>query len=191
MDVNLIRNDEKIIEVLFKDRYNEPFNEYNPYYYVVPDNFPVPEYRIIVVAPNIVIKTDDGQDDNFKLQFAKVTRIIRRTRELGNGLFEPNEEWKMYAEKAKRPSYYANINLDNYFSNIEKEKRKKELEKQLDEATKKIEKIVKYKELANLNPEYKELYEEYLKTIQIDKTQQPLLESTAQQVTDNGEVTNP
>ena len=57
--------------------------------------------------------------------------------------------------------YIQPINLVDYFSEIDKKKRKEELKQKMEEKFKEIDKEQKYAYYSELNDEFKELYSEY------------------------------
>lgn len=87
---------------------------------------------------------------------------------VGQGVFLARvvEEIKDYDKEVIKEIKYRflqKIDLQNYFDRLEKEEKKKELEKEMQEKFAEIDKMNKYKLYANMDEEFRALYEEYMR----------------------------
>lgn len=151
-----IKDNEKVLEVFYKNNYGG-FDDSNPYYYIVDKDFEIPEHRIIALSPK-------PTDLEFNLCWVLVNQEIVPTQEITEESFLlTNTETDSRLKAAKYPFYYARIDLSSYFEVLTKRKRKQDIEKQLNAAVKNFEKVAKFKAAAELEPELKPLVDEYIK----------------------------
>ena len=69
----------------------------------------------------------------------------------------------------KKPWYISNIDLTSFFKAVKEQERILKLEKDLNRAVANIDTYLKYQKLAEINPEFKEMVDEYNKLIASDK----------------------
>lgn len=152
-----IKEGKRILEVCFQKHYTEGkgFDSYNKYYYVTTN----PDIKIgdvVMIESNYKRKSDD--DDEFGLQFCKVTDIMDPYTNIADRV----EQRLNKANKAVYPYALLTIDLSEYFKQKEEERRIKDIKREMNEAVKELDEMYKYKQLAELNPRFKGLYEELI-----------------------------
>lgn len=164
-----LKDNEKVLEVYYKNNFGG-FDIGNPYYYIVDKDFEIPSYKIIALAPK------PRDDEEFNLNFVYVNQEIIPTQEITEDSFVLTDtETDERLRRAKKPFYVARVDLTEFFNTMNQLKRKSELEKAMNSAAKKFEKVAKYRAMAELDPSIKAMYEEYMSII--SKENQTLLDS--------------
>lgn len=155
--MNYLKSDEKILEICYRPRYDTPFKEGNPYYYIVNDSFEASENDLVIIEPNI------SNEDRCNLQLGLVLSVLKPEKQIDDKTYLMNDSAYDYQIKnARRPSYIASLDLTDYFEAKKRMIRRVELEKTMNEAAKRLEKAAKYKALADLDPSLKAMYDEYI-----------------------------
>ena len=153
-----IGDNEKILGVVYQ---NNSWSKRNVYYYIVEREFKVPEHGIIVLQPNIYQENFSGNmPDDFKLQWVFVVEEIDPSINDGAFVIDTSK-----INDAKRPFFYATVDLTRYFDSVKKISRKFELEKVMNKAARKVEKLAKYKAVAELDPSLKDIFDEYVNIV--------------------------
>lgn len=153
----LLKENDVVIEVVRRNENKRGWNYADRYYFLIDNsknNLKTNDIVLIDTSYN-GRKMSSDITDSFGLHFCKVTLVITDKTEM----YDYINNHSIYT-----PFILTSVNLDSYFAEIKKIDRKKEIENTLRKATSKIEEISKFKMLAELNPAYKDLYEEYLKT---------------------------
>lgn len=147
----------KILKVCYKQSYQDSYKINKPYYYRVDDDFKTQVGSLVLVEPKLILPESD-----INLQLALVLEIIDLEISNENGVTIMNLETQELMQKSRVPNYIASLDLTEYFERKKKEKRKAELEDILNNASMNLEKITMFKALSELNPEYKNLFDEYM-----------------------------
>ena len=148
----------KILEICFKESLYDSFDENTSTLFKVSDNFNVCENDLVLVEPKY--KKDICMSLGLVLSVSTIDDI------------EDSIQYTNLSSKSIQPIipfFISVLDLTQYKEQRAKLQKKNLLEKKLDEATKNLEKVAKYKALADLNPEYKALYDEYIGMITDDK----------------------
>ena len=147
----------RVLEVRYAKHFTEGRGWNNKKFYYFSNNQNIKKGEVICIEPNIASGEDNELE--FGLQFAKVTNII----EVYNG----TEECAVLTvddriDKAKYVETIIQIDLKDYFDNKAKKVEMNNLKKELDTAVTQIDEFLKYKQLAELNPKYKEIFDRYI-----------------------------
>ena len=145
----------KILSVFIRENFNSTYDSGESYKFRVSDSFEVKVGDVVIIDPKYREKI------NLSLGVVDFIEQVDDDSIINNRVYGDND--KIYT-----PFFISTLALDEYVKVREKVARKNQLEKQLSEATKKLEKAAKYKALADLNPEWKPLYEEYVSLVTED-----------------------
>ena len=146
---------EKVIEVYYANQYKEGgFNSCESYYYItnIKD----------VKAGDIVLIHPFGNGravDKFNLQFALVSEVINPGSMLNDNVYVENNDERL--RRATYPKCILTIDLSKYLEMLENEKELKSIEKEMKAAANKLDDFLKFKQLAELDPSFKALFERY------------------------------
>lgn len=153
----MLKENEKIIKVCFQNSNLDGFDKYKTRLYIVDTKLDTDKNSIILIQPILFYdKKDEG------LTLAKVLKVY----EDEDTFFKDYEENQL--DDIKKPFFVCNLNLEPYYKSVKECTRKIELEKQMKKAASKLEDIAKYKALADIDPTFKPLYEEYLSICQTE-----------------------
>lgn len=168
----MLKENEAVIKVIKRKEAGPGFDNSKEYFFYV--NLTKGDYNkdtIVLIDSNYKGKSNKKMVDRFNLTFCKIVDLITDS--------ETEEEIAEYHSIFK-PFVIMNIKIDDYFNEFKKIDKKQELEKTLRQATSKLEEISKFKMLAELNPAYQTLYDEYVKMCAED-TQALLPESNVEE----------
>lgn len=163
----MLKENERIIKVCSQKSNFVGFDSYSTSLFIVDNkDLSVEKDSIILLQPTLFYDNRKAMS----LRFVKVLELYNNEEEF----LKEYEEEDLY--KLKKPFFVCNIDLEPYIQSVKECTRKIDLEKQMKKAASKLEDIAKYKALADIDPSFKPLYEEYLAICQ--KENQTLLEAS-------------
>lgn len=172
----MLKENEKIIKVCFQNSSLNGFDKYKTRLYIVDTKLESDKNSIILIQPILDYnKKDEG------IALAKVLK----TYEDEDAFYKEYDEIQSI-DDIKKPFFVCNLNLDPYYQSVRECTRKIELEKQMKKAASKLEDIAKYKALADIDPSFKPLYEEYLSICQTEN--KTLLEASNDNSTNDNSI---
>ena len=152
--MNTFKKKKKVLEVYFANDYNKGgFNTYEAYYYItnLPDIKP---------GDIVLIHTNSGKNNlQFNLQFVLVNDIINPGSMFNDNVYVENNDDRL--RKAVYPKCILTIDLSKYLQMLEDEKELKSIEKEMNAAASRLDTFLKFKQLSELDPSFKSLFERY------------------------------